>query len=226
VAIKGEGTGATNDARPAATTQAAPGTTAGGRWGWRLSAYDMHLLGVVLIWGFNYVTMKWALREVGVGPLTLVRYALAAPLMALAAWAMRERFRVERRDIPRFIWVGLVGITFYPLVFGAAVQYSTAANVALLLALSPVFTGLFEILAGRQRLTRRFALGASHVMSYMYLIPAAAAAAGALVLAEPIYPQQAGGAVVALFGVYLVRTGVTLRRPAATQAVAQPERGR
>lgn len=109
---------------------------------------DLALLGVVLVWGFNYVPLKVALRELDAGVFTLLRFLGATPFLFLLLARTRADWRLPRADWLRVAAVGLFGTTLYQTVFAVASHLTTATNVSLLMALSPVFTVLLEWTGG------------------------------------------------------------------------------
>ncbi len=124
-----------------------------------LSAMDLALLGVVAAWGFGYVAFAMGLREIPTGLFNLLRYVIATPLFWLILSRSGEDWRLPRRDWPRTIATGLIGVFVYSMVFSSAAKFTTAANTALLLALSPVWGVLMNWAGGRGAPDLRFALG-------------------------------------------------------------------
>lgn len=124
-----------------------------------LTTTDMALLGVVVAWGFAYVTFATGLREIPVGLFNLLRYLIAAPLFWLILHRSGEDWHLPRADWPRTIATGLIGVVGYSLVFSSAAKLTTAANASLLLALSPVWGVLLGWVSGRGAPSLRFALG-------------------------------------------------------------------
>lgn len=124
-----------------------------------LSAMDLALIGVVAAWGFGYVAFATGLREIPTGLFNLLRYLIAAPLFWGLLLHSGEDWHLPRRDWPRTIATGLIGVLVYSMVFSNAAKFTTAANTSLLLALSPVWAVLMGWLAGRGAPGFRFMLG-------------------------------------------------------------------
>ncbi|MFZ5817704.1 MAG: DMT family transporter [Bacillota bacterium] len=124
-----------------------------------LSAMDIALLGVALAWGFGYVAFATGLREIPTGLFNLVRYLIATPLFWGLLLRSGENWHLPRRDWPRTVATGLIGVLFYSMVFSSAAKFTTAANTSLLLALSPVWAVLMGWLGGRGAPGLRFMLG-------------------------------------------------------------------
>lgn len=124
-----------------------------------LTPTDAALLGVVVAWGFGYVTFSLGQRDIPTGLFNLLRYVIAVPIFWLALLRSEEDWRLPRRDIPRAAVTGLIGVLAYSMLFSTAAKLTTAANTSLLLALSPVWGVLMQWALGKGAPSLRFALG-------------------------------------------------------------------
>ena len=114
-----------------------------------LTPVDIALLGVVVAWGFGYVTFNLGQREIPTGLFNTLRYLIATPFFWLALIRSGEDWRLPRQDWPRTIATGLLGVLVYSMLFSTAAKLTSAANVALLLALSPVWGVLMKWAGGQ-----------------------------------------------------------------------------
>lgn len=114
-----------------------------------------HILAtlVVLIWGFNFVVIRWGVEDIHPMTMTLLRFVLTAFPMV---------FLVKKPD------VAMRYVVFYGVMFGAgvwglanlAVYLGTSAGMAsLLLQLSPFLTVVVAVLVFKETLRRRQAIG-------------------------------------------------------------------
>ena len=71
----------------------------------------------------------------------------------------REQFRIDRRDIPKVVALGLTGITMYNLLFMKGLQFTTASHSALFISMSPLFAAGLQTMRGRERMRPPLALG-------------------------------------------------------------------
>ncbi len=99
-----------------------------------------HLFAIltVVVWGSCYVLTKNLLRA-GFTPtqITPIRMALAY----VALLVMRPRFlRLPLRDELMFVLIGVMGGSFYFFLQNTALDHTLAANVSILVSLSPIFT--------------------------------------------------------------------------------------
>jgi drug/metabolite transporter (DMT)-like permease len=102
-------------------------------------------LVAVTIWGASFAATKRLLAEVSPGTVLLTRTVLATLLVA-GGLALRGRLRpFPARDWPRLVVLSLLGLVLTQGLQAYALQRSTSANTAWLVALGPVVTA---VLAG------------------------------------------------------------------------------
>jgi drug/metabolite transporter (DMT)-like permease len=89
-----------------------------------------------VLWGGNYAVVRLALREIPVLTFAFLRFTLGAAMLC-ALWLPR------RQSIPRRMWAPLAnaGIAMFALQIQvmASLQWTTASQSAILLAVSPIF---------------------------------------------------------------------------------------
>lgn len=168
---------------------------------------DLALIGVILVWGLNYVVLKIGLRELDAGVFTLVRFLGATPFLFCLLARSGEDWRLPRADLPRAAAVGLLGTTAYQTGFALATRLTTAANLSLLMALSPVFAALLGWATGRDRPSAATFAGSAIALTGAALVIGGGRQAIAFGL------QTLGGDLVALLASFLW---------AAYAVVAQP----
>ena len=114
---------------------------------------------VILVWGVTFVSTK-ALLGGGFSALEILflRFALAyATLWALHPHALRAQSRREELD---FALAGLSGVTAYQFLENAAIHYTNASNVSIIVSVCPLFTALLAWLIFREHaLSPTFILG-------------------------------------------------------------------
>ncbi len=114
---------------------------------------------VVLIWGTNFSVTKITLTELSPLAFSALRFTGAALLL----WLML-RWREGIQPLPKgalwkLTWVGLVGNTLYQILFTYGLTITTAANGALLIAITPALVALFGALLGIEQLKRVTVIG-------------------------------------------------------------------
>ena len=111
----------------------------------RTIAAESWLIVVVFVWAANYPLAKYALS--GLNPLIFnsIRY-IVATLVLTGFLALRKEswVRVERADLPRLLWAGLVAGIIYQVTFITGLSLTTAGNSAIILSTSPLWTIVFH----------------------------------------------------------------------------------
>jgi drug/metabolite transporter (DMT)-like permease len=119
------------------------------------------LLTTVVLWALNLSITKYILEE-GVAPLSyaFVRYALAGTIFLVLTILVERTLRIERRHLPVLAFAAVV-LTLNQLCFVFALDKTTASTIGLILGAIPIFAAVFGLVLGRERLSRRFWLGAA-----------------------------------------------------------------
>ncbi|MBI5876556.1 MAG: EamA family transporter [Chloroflexi bacterium] len=125
----------------------------------RFSSVDLWVIFLVTVWGVNYVLLKRATGEMGALGFNGLRFTLGTLIMIAVWWVMEPRSRIRRQDLLKLVALGVVGNTGYQLFFIFAIRYSTASNVALMVATGPIWIALLSWALRLDRLTPRAWLG-------------------------------------------------------------------
>jgi drug/metabolite transporter (DMT)-like permease len=121
--------------------------------------FNLRLLFVALVWGVNFSVVKFALTDFHPLGFTMVRFTLAALFLFVFMLVNRLPFTIKRHDRWKIVRLGFIGITLYNLFFMYGLKYTTAANSALLISLSPLFAAVIQAASGKERLSGRIAAG-------------------------------------------------------------------
>ena len=113
----------------------------------------------VLVWGSTFIVTKVLLRSFTTAEIIVLRFSVGV-LALLLLRPRRLRLR-DRHESLLFAAAGLTGVTLYFLLENTALSYTMAANVGIIIATAPLFTGLFSALlsGGKERLSLRFLIG-------------------------------------------------------------------
>jgi drug/metabolite transporter (DMT)-like permease len=135
--------------------------------------------------------------------LTLVRFALATPLIFAAAIALGERLWGRPRDVALAAGLGLLGVTGFNVFFYSALGRMEAALVSLITSLITPMTYAAAVALGMDRLDARGAAGVALALAGTYLVlnpssqkgidPAGAALAFAAALSWTAYSLAVKG---------------------------------
>jgi len=120
---------------------------------------DILLITVALVWGLNAALVKASLAELAPLPYNALRFILAASLAYLLLRILEPGSRLQRRDIPIFIGLGLLSHTLYQFFFIQGISLTSAGNASLLMATSPMWVSLLSALVGSDHLRPRNWLG-------------------------------------------------------------------
>jgi drug/metabolite transporter (DMT)-like permease len=122
----------------------------------RRHAADLMLLATVSLWALNFTVSKYILEE-GLHPLSYsaVRYVAAAIVFAGITLAWERSLRIGRSDL--VLASACVAVLFAnQLCFVYALDFTTAATVALLFGTLPIWTALLARGTGVERQGIRF----------------------------------------------------------------------
>ncbi len=116
--------------------------------------------------------MKVALRDFPVHAFNALRMIVAAAAFGVVLWRTRpaER-RIDQADWGRVAFLGLMGGTFYQMLFMSGVPRTSVANSGLIFGLSPVVISLLSSVVGHERLTwTRWAGGLVSVVGLYFVV--------------------------------------------------------
>jgi drug/metabolite transporter (DMT)-like permease len=148
---------AMENAETAATELGAEATAPVPGWGWTETALSV----MVLVWGVNFAVVKQALDTFQPLAFNALRFVIASLLVFAVLRARGETGLPERRDVPRIIFLGLLGNVVYQMCFILGLDRTRAGHAAVILALTPVLTAFLSMLTGHERPGARTWLGAS-----------------------------------------------------------------
>ncbi|WP_274649717.1 DMT family transporter [Paenibacillus humicola] len=98
------------------------------------------LCGVSLLWGGNYVCSAYLLRDFSPVFLSFSRLVVMSLFLITVACIHRSMERPTARQWILLFFTGFFGTLMNQLFYFAGLQYSTAGNAALIIALSPIAT--------------------------------------------------------------------------------------
>lgn len=186
----------------------------------RPSTVELMLLATVLLWALNLSVTKYILTH-GFLPLpyATVRYGFAGLIFIGLTLYVERTLRVERRHLPILaLAAGMLWLNQLSFVF--ALDVTTASTIGLVLGAIPIFAGLFGLVLGTERPTRRFWLAA--FVSAVGVALVAAGSGGA-------FGRDLGGIVLGLataatWAAYSVTVGPLMRSysPSRMSAIVIP----
>jgi drug/metabolite transporter (DMT)-like permease len=119
---------------------------------------DVLLFMMAVIWGINFVVVKYATHIFSPVAFTGLRVATAAIFLLAVAFA-RGDLVLPRRDVIGLLLIGMIGNGLYQLFFVHGVARTRAGNAALIVAAAPAFIALFARVRGLERVRRLTVVG-------------------------------------------------------------------
>lgn len=119
---------------------------------------DVLLFMMAVIWGINFVVVKYATHVFNPVAFTGLRVGTAAIFLMAVAFA-RGDLVLPRRDVIGLLLIGMIGNGLYQLFFVHGVARTRAGNAALIVAAAPAFIALFARVRGLERVRRLTLVG-------------------------------------------------------------------
>jgi drug/metabolite transporter (DMT)-like permease len=101
------------------------------------------LLFVVLTWGANYGIIKSALQDFSPVLFSAIRFTLCGLLVLLVTYKWEKRITIQRKDLNKVAWVGILGIGVYQTLWSVGLSLTSASNSALILSTTPLWGALY-----------------------------------------------------------------------------------
>ncbi len=95
-----------------------------------------------VIWGVSFVATKAALREVQPTTIIVLRFGIGVLVLAFAVWRLRIFQFVSPRDLLWLALLGAIAIAIHQGLQATGLQFTSAGNMAWLVAITPIFTAL------------------------------------------------------------------------------------
>jgi drug/metabolite transporter (DMT)-like permease len=125
-------------------TETSTETNREGSLGWT----EASLALMVAIWGLNFAVAKRALATIDPLAFNALRYPIASGFVYFVLRRQGQAVGLLREDIPRVLFLGILGNTLYQLAFILGLDLTTAGSGSLMLAVMPVFVLLLEMSTG------------------------------------------------------------------------------
>ena len=119
---------------------------------------DLLLLTMAVIWGVNFVVVKYATHIFNPVAFTGLRVGTAAAFLVAFAYA-RGGFALSRHDVLRLLLLGVLGNGLYQLFFVHGVARTRAGNASLIVGAAPAFIALAARVRGMERVKRMTLVG-------------------------------------------------------------------
>lgn len=114
---------------------------------------------VLLIWSFNYVAGKIALKHIDAISLASMRLPLAGLLMLPIFFMQSRRTALQRRDLWTFTYLGFFGVVVNMGCYTLGLSQTTSEHAVVVMALGPVLVLLLGAALNIEKLTLAKATG-------------------------------------------------------------------
>ena len=106
------------------------------------------------LWGTGFVFGKWALEELSVGHLVLLRFVFASLALAVPLWREHREtpIRVRGADLRLILTAGLIGIAVQYLVQFGGLARTTVSHASLMVGMLPVMLAVAAVFFTHERL--------------------------------------------------------------------------
>lgn len=119
---------------------------------------DVLLFTMAVIWGINFVVVKYATHIFNPVAFTGLRVGTAALFLLMVA-LVRGGIKLPQRDVIGLLLLGVIGNGLYQLFFVHGVSRTRAGNAALIVGAAPAFIALFARMRGLERVKRLTLIG-------------------------------------------------------------------
>ncbi|WP_300369741.1 DMT family transporter [Brachyspira sp.] len=111
----------------------------------------------ILMWGITFISTKILLTDFSPIEILFTRFLFGLILLFII-YPKNNKIYSKKEEI-LFAITGLSGITLYYLFENIALNYSLASNVGILVAIGPLFTGIFAYFLIKEKLKPNFFIG-------------------------------------------------------------------
>ncbi len=105
---------------------------------------EASLFGVALIWALNFSIVKSALSEIDPLSFNGLRFVFAAVIIWIVLIYRNQTFTIPKQDWLPLLGMGLLGNLIYQGLFIIGIDYTYAANAAVMLGTIPIWVALFS----------------------------------------------------------------------------------
>lgn len=149
----------------------------------------------VAVWGGVPIVTRVGTAEIDPHLFGVLRSVLALPIVGAMLLIMRPRLPLDLKSWALLLVSGIGGFAAFPILFSTGQAMTSASHGALVIAVIPVFTGVFVAIADRRRPGRAWVLGAALACAGEYWL---------------IGGRPGGGAAASVVGDLLVLAGVAV----------------
>ena len=125
---------------------------------------------VAIIWALNFSIVKVSLREIDPYSFNALRFIFATALLWYVAYKRGYSLKVKKEHFWKLVGIGILGNLFYQMFFIIGVNYTYAANAAVMLGTIPIWVALLSQFFTDEKLTPLKAMGVFFAFTGVTLI--------------------------------------------------------
>lgn len=111
------------------------------------------MIFVAIIWALNFSIVKVSLREIDPYSFNALRFIFATAFLWFAAHKRGYSLKVKKEHFWKLVGIGIIGNLFYQMLFIIGVNYTLAANAAVMLGTIPIWVALLSQFFTDEKLT-------------------------------------------------------------------------
>lgn len=137
----------------------------------RPSISILAIVAASIIWGISFLSIKMAVSEIRPIMLAFLRFSIAAIVLLFLIFIRKKSLHIQKKDVPRFIFSGFLGITAYYGFQNHGILRLPAATAALIVGSIPIFALLIDRIfwGHKMGLAKILAVGLSFAGVYLTL---------------------------------------------------------
>lgn len=111
-------------------------------------------------WAGAFIAGKLSVPFIPAFTLTFLRFSIATIILyVIVRYKDKSNYKLTTKDIPIFLFTGIVGMFGYHVFFFTALKYTTAINSSLIGATNPIITTILCIIFLKDKITFKRAIG-------------------------------------------------------------------
>jgi drug/metabolite transporter (DMT)-like permease len=111
-------------------------------------------------WAGAFIAGKLSVPFIPTFTLTFLRFSIATFILYFVVKSKdKSNYKLTKKDIPIFLFTGIVGMFGYHIFFFTALKYTTAINSSVIGATNPIITTILCIIFLRDKITFKRAIG-------------------------------------------------------------------
>ena len=117
---------------------------------------DKYLMIIATVfWAGAFIAGKFSIAQFPIFSLTFFRFLFATILIFAIMIKKEDNWKIEKKDLPIFMALGVIGMVGYHTFFFSALKYTTATNSSLINATNPIITTILAIIFLKDKVKTR-----------------------------------------------------------------------